>query len=189
MSTTWKTWHHPLSQDHLRIADVESSMDAVGAGQQEVPLIVQLIENPKFQIPGLEIFHGAVDLETHDIIHILLGRGLLPMDEAFTIGFTMGSTCRTTAVEETLYQFFAKNLYPKYYRFSDEDLEVFRDAVRLGYISDCTPLDQMSPVELRDLSIKEARERMNLEVDLLRAYYKIEKRRYPTSIASSRLLD
>ena len=189
MITTWKTWHLPLSRDNVTVIEAEQSMTDVGAGQQEIPLIVQLIENPKFQIPGLEFFHGAVDLETHDAIHILLGRGLLPMDEAFTIGFTMGSTCRITAVEETLYQFFSKNLYPKYYRFSEEDLEVFRDAVRLGYISDCTPLDQFKVADIRNMTIREAREFVGLERDLLRAYFKIEHRRYPHSAASARLLD
>jgi hypothetical protein len=185
---TWKTWHHPLSADQAIIEDVERDMRVVGAGQQEVPLLVQLIENPKYQIPGLELFHGAVDLETHDIIHILLGRGLLPKDEAFTIGFTMGSTYRVSALEETLFQFFAKNLYPKYYRFDEEDLEVFRDALRLGYISDCMPLDQLVCENLRSLTVAEGRARLGIETDLLRAYYQIERRRYPQSAASQRLL-
>jgi hypothetical protein len=40
--------------------------------------MIQLVENPRFNLPGIDLFHGAVDLATHDAIHILLGRGLLP---------------------------------------------------------------------------------------------------------------
>ena len=57
--------------------------------QEDVPLIIKLVENPKYFTSKL--FTGAVDLFTHDCIHVLLGRGLLPKDEAFVIGYTMGS--------------------------------------------------------------------------------------------------
>ena len=56
---------------------------------------MRLLENPKYHLPGVTLFHGAVDLDMHDRIDIALGRGLLTaIDEAFTIGFTMGSTKR-----------------------------------------------------------------------------------------------
>ena len=185
--TDLRYWHLALTDDAHTMAEVEAVLHSVGAGQQEIPLIIQLVENPKFDIPGLDIFHGAVDLKTHDLIHILLGRGLLPKDEAFVIGFTMGSTNRVSAVEENLYTFFAKNFYPKYYRFSDDDVSVFKDGVRLGYVSDCQPLDRINPDVLMPMSIRAAREYLGLEADLLAAYYKIEKRRYPNSIESQRL--
>ena len=57
--------------------------------QEEVPFVIQLVENPRYDV-GL--FAGNVDLFTHDCIHVLLGRGLLVKDEAFVIGYTMGST-------------------------------------------------------------------------------------------------
>ena len=185
--TDWKDWHIPLTDDQQLVSEAQASMEQVGAGQQEIPLIIQLIENPKFDIPGLDIFHGAVDLATHDVIHILLGRGLLPKDEAFVIGFTMGSTNRVSTVEENLYTFFAKNLYPKYYRFDDHDVRVFKDGVRLGYVSECAPLDQISADHLMPLSIREARAKIGIETDLLQAYFNIEKRRYPDCKESMRL--
>jgi len=68
------------------------SLMSVGNSQDEVPLIVRLAENPEYHFSGLGFFKGRVTLEQHDDIHIILGRGLTLMDEAFVLGFTMGST-------------------------------------------------------------------------------------------------
>ena len=57
--------------------------------QEDVPLVIKLTENPKYI--SSKLFTGAVDLFSHDCIHVLLGRGLLTKDEAFVIGYTMGS--------------------------------------------------------------------------------------------------
>ena len=59
-------------------------------GQDSIPLIIKLVENPKYFTSRL--FTGAVNLFTHDCIHIVLDRGLLVKDEAFVIGYTMGSS-------------------------------------------------------------------------------------------------
>ena len=117
-----------------------SQLDEFGLEQDDVPLIIQLVENPKFDLPGIDIFHGATNLETHDYIHILLGRGVMIKDEAFVLGFTMGSSNRVTTTEERLFSFITKYVYPKDYRFTDEDLHIFKDAVRLGFVSDCQSL-------------------------------------------------
>jgi hypothetical protein len=78
------------------------------------------------------MFNGATSFDTHDPIHILLGRGLLAADEAFVIGFTMGSTNRVTTIDEKVYSFFAKHLFPKSYKFDDQALSIFCDAVKLA---------------------------------------------------------
>jgi dihydropyrimidinase len=129
----------------------------------------------------------ATDLETHDYIHILLGRGVLPKDEAFVLGFTMGSTNRVGNIEERLYGLFTRFLYPKHYRFTDDDFQVYKDAVRLGYVSDCTPLDKVDYPALSHLTVREARRELGIETALLKAYFEIEKRRYPDSFESQRL--
>ena len=156
--------------------------------QEDIPLIIQLVENPRFDLPGIELFNGATSLDTHDHIHILLGRGLMAADEAFVIGFTMGSTNRVTTTEEKLYSFFAKYLFPKPYKFDDESLEVFRDAVKLGYISDCERLDKVDYASLYGLTIAQARAKIGIETDLLQAYYRIEQKRYPNSLVARRLV-
>lgn len=183
-----REWFIPLEDDQQTLADAYMQMKSIALAQESIPILVQLVENPKYDLPGIDIFSGATDLATHDYIHILLGRGVLPKDEAFVLGFTMGSTNQVGEWEERLYGLFSKYLYPKNYRFSDEDFQVYKDAVRLGYISNCQPLNTVDYPALAQLSIKAAREKIGLEVDLLRAYFQIEARRYPQSYESQRLL-
>lgn len=165
------------------------SLKLVRAQQEEIPLMVQLVENPKFKIPGISLFHGAVDLEQHDYIHIVLGRGLMAKDEAFTIGFTMGTTNKVTTTEEKLYSLISQYLYPKVYKFSKDDIAVFKDAVRLGFISQCKPLDEFDFLPYLDEPLYELRKAVCLEPELLLAYFQIEKKRYPRDADSQRLLD
>lgn len=164
-------------------------MSAIRLKQEDVPFIVQMVENPAFDIPLLEIFHGATRLATHDHLHIVLGRGLLPKDEAFVIGFTMGSTDQVSGTEEFFYGLFAKHFYPRGYRFTEEDLRVFKDAVRLGFVSDCQSLAEADFASHLDRPLEEVRAALGIETPLLKAYYAIEKRRYPGSYESQRLLD
>jgi hypothetical protein len=188
IETKVRHWHIPLSRDQLTLRQAADELAVLGLKQNDVPLIVQLIENPRFDFPGLDVFHGATGLLAHDRIHALLGRGLLSKDEAFVIGFTMGSTDRVSQTEEALYGFFSKYFYPKAYRFSDEDYRVFQDAVRLGFISDCLPLSEVDLEALLDLPLAAARKKIGIEEDLLRAYFAIEQKRYPHSFESQRLL-
>jgi hypothetical protein len=116
----------------MTLRDGLASLASAGARQYEIPLIVRLLENPKYAMPGLTLFHGVVDLEVYDHIHLLLGRGLLPEDEGFTIGFTMGSTKRVSHSEEWLFGFLARHVYPKPYTFDASAVRIFSDAVRLG---------------------------------------------------------
>lgn len=185
---SYKDWHIPYQHDDITLARALTGMRNVTAAAEDVPLMVQLVENPKFRMPGFEIFHGAVDLQQHDCIHIILGRGLLEMDEAFTIGFTMGSTQKVSTTEERLYSFIAQYLYPNVYKFSSDDIAVFKDAVRLAGIMQCAPLDKFEFRLWRDKPLRMIREAIGLESALLLDYYRLEQRRYPQSIASQRLL-
>ena len=186
---SYADWHIPLSSTELTLREALDSLAAVGARQQEIPLIVRLLENPKYRLPGVTLFHGAADLRVHDRIHILLGRGLLMEDEAFTIGFTMGSTKRVRRAEEWLFGKLARRAYPHPYRFDDNAVCIFNDAVRLGGISGCQPLNRIDYDRQLDSPLGSIRREVGLETDLLLAYYRIEKERYPASRASQRLLD
>ena len=174
-----ENWFIPLSSRDLTLGQAHAQLDDFGLQPDDVPLIIQMVENPRFDLPGFDIFHGATHLETHDYIHILLGRGVMIKDEAFVIGFTMGSSNRVTTSEERLFGFFTKYLYPKNYRFTDEDLHVFKDAVRLGFVSDCTPLAEVDYKHYLDWPLQKIREDIGIESDLLKAYYAIEAKRYP----------
>ena len=184
-----KTWITKLSDDERTLRDAYTSLMSIGNSQDEVPLIVRLAENPDFHFSGLGFFKGRVTLEQHDFIHIILGRGLTLMDEAFVIGFTMGSSDRCSTHEANLFSFINQILYPKPYRFTPEGTQVFKDAVAIGYISDCTPLDSVDFHPMLDWPLRKVREAIRLETDLLQAYYRIEARRYADCKASQRLLD
>lgn len=185
----WSDWHIPLSRGDLTLRQGLDCLATVGARPQAIPLIVRLLENPKYRLPGLTLFHGAVDLAAHDCIHILLGRGLLTADEAFTIGFTMGSTKRVRCGEAWLFGVLARHVYPAPYTFDADAVRIFHDAVRLGGISGCQPLDRIDLNPCFGLSLRETRRRIGLEEDLLLACYRIEQTRYPQSRASRRLLE
>ncbi len=177
-------WHIPLSRGTMTLAEAAADLARVGAAPEDIPLMVRLAENPRYNL-----FHGAVDLRTHDYIHAILGRGLLAKDEAFVIGFTMGSTNRLSATEEKLFTLVAERLYPGIFRFSREDVRVFRDAVRLAFICETPALSQVDYDRYMHVPLGDIRSQLRIDEPLLRAYYAIEKQRYPDSPESRRLLD
>ncbi len=181
-------WHIALN-NNITLQQALDDLSSVQAEQEDIPLMVQLVENPKFRFPGFEIFHGAVDLRQHDCIHILLGRGLASIDEAFVIGFTMGTTNKVSTTEERLYGLIAQYFYPSVYQFNENDIEVFKNAVRLGYISSCQALDTVDFTQYLDKDLQSIRQSITLEIDLLTAYYNIEQQRYPDTPACQRLLN
>ena len=83
--------------------------------QGQIHWFVWLLENPSSPIS----LTGAVDLYNHDIIHILLNRGMEVKDEAMVIGFTMGNSKSTSSWVRWLVEFCARYLYPEGYSFDD----------------------------------------------------------------------
>ena len=97
--------------------------------QGQIHWFVWLLENPNSPIS----LTGAVDLYNHDIIHILLNRGMEVKDEAMVIGFTMGNSQSTSSWVRWLFEFCAKYLYPEGYAFDDETLLEFERGYAYGY--------------------------------------------------------
>ena len=89
---------------------------------------VWLLENPKSPIS----LTGAIDLYNHDIIHILLGRGMDVRDEAVVIGFTMGNSEYTNSFVKWLFTFCARCLYPSGYKFSESDMKEYNRGYSYG---------------------------------------------------------
>jgi hypothetical protein len=182
-------WHLPLSADTASLRAVFTQVMTFGNSQVEVPLIVRLVENPKYQLPVCPLFHGAVTLRQHDFVHIILGRGYTITDEAFVIGFTMGTTDKVSTLEAWLYCQAACHVYPKAYRFKRDHARIFRDAVAAGYISACHPLDTFNFEDVLDLPLRDIRQMLGLEHDLLQACYEIEAKRFPHLLGSRRLTE
>jgi len=185
----YSDWHIPFSEKQLTLAVAWASLKEVGARKENIPLIVKLIENPEFHLAGLTLFHGAVDLKAHDYIHILLGRGLLPEDEAFTIGYTMGATKQVGIAEAAVFEWVTRHLYPSTYQFKDRDINIFYSALKLAESSNCVALDRVDYTELIDGPLQQVRSKLGINENKIRAYYQTEKTLYPDSKASRRLLD
>ena len=166
-------WHHPLSKGSNKLYKVLDEMESFRLSQEDVPLIIKLTENPNYFTSRL--FTGAVDLFSHDCIHVLLGRGLLPKDEAFVIGYTMGSGKRMSRWRRNLFLWVAKYLYPEGYKFGEDERYIFYSGVMAG--SRCpTDLSKVNFRDIIDYKVQGAREKLGIDKDLLKCYYCTEKR-------------
>ncbi|WP_193212375.1 hypothetical protein [Luteolibacter marinus] len=178
----------PLREGHVTLREGMERLLSIGNSQAEVPWIVRVMENPAFDVPPLSLFRGRVTLKQHDCIHLLLGRGTTLMDEAFVVGFTMGSSKRMRSSATEVFGRVAGRFYPKPYRFPPAAGRVFRDAVHLASVSDCQPLDSVDFTSLMDFPLREVRRRVGVEEGLLQAYYEIEAARNPRIPACRRLV-
>ncbi len=184
---SWRDWRIPLSARDLTLQQALQSLSRVGAKPQEVPLIVRLLENPEYHLPGWTLFHGAVDLYRHDAIHALLGRGLLKRDEAFVIGFTMGSTREVGSLERRVFSWIAAHWYPWVYRFRAEDCWVFHGAVQLAARSGCARLDRFDFRAREQDTLGALRAELGISEALLQQFYLSEAAQFPGSLESERL--
>ena len=165
-------WHHPLSQGRTSLYRVLDSMQEFKLCQEDVPLVVKLTENPDHATSKL--FTGAVDLFSHDCIHALLGRGLLVKDEAFVIGYTMGSGKKMKRWRRNLFLWVTKYLYPEGYNFTEEERYIFYSGVMAG--AQCpTDLSTVDFKKILDYSVQGAREKLGIDRELLKCYYCTEK--------------
>ena len=180
-----KEWHIPLSKGNTLLRLGLDSMSGFKLEAKDVPFIIKLVENPKYK--SSELFTGAVTLFNHDCIHIVLGRGLLPKDEAFVIGYTMGSSKKMKRWRRNLFMFASKYLYPKEYRFGEPERFVFNVGVMMGSLCP-SDLSQISFNIFSDEKINRIRKKLGIETNLLKHCYEIEKNCFRSSIESQRLL-
>ena len=166
-------WHHRLSKGSSILFKVLETMQGFKLDQTEVPLTVRLTENPNYFTSKL--FTGAVDLFSHDCIHVLLGRGLLVKDEAFVIGYTMGSGKKMSRWRRNLFLWITKYLHPEGYKFTEEERYIFYSGVMAG--SQCpTDLSTVDFKKLLDYKVEAVREKLGIDKDLLKCYYCTEKK-------------
>jgi hypothetical protein len=130
---------------------------------------------------------GAIDLFGHDCVHILLGRGLLPQDEAFVIGFTMGSSRGCPGWHTALFRWCAEYVYRDDFRFSRLDAEVFDFAVEAGRRQCRVPLSDIDFRAWLTRPLGALRVELGIEPSSLRELYRQEVARWPRTYASLRL--
>jgi len=179
-----EAWHFPISDDSTQLHEVLDGMKGFKLLPKDVPLVIKLVENPKYFTS--KIFTGAVDLFTHDCVHVILGRGLLLKDEAFVIGFTMGSTKQMKRWRRNLFMLICKYLYPEGYKFGEQERYVFYSGVMAG--SRCpTDLTQVDFGALADYKVQGVREKLGIDREVLSCCYCMEKKLFPESAESQRL--
>ena len=142
-----------------------------------------MFENPESRLR----FRGAVDLADHDVLHVLLGRGLQDQDEAFVLGFAMGTAKRIRWHEYHLFKFVLSRLYPEPYRIPRYLHPAFDLGLKCGQETGARDLYRRSLKSLRPLSIEKARNESEIDPQVLRKYFRLEQAAIPTTIASLRL--
>lgn len=181
MLLKWNEWSPGLDNGDMLLGEVYDSLPA--APPSAIPEEVRALENPE----SPEAFPGAISLERHDCVHILVGRGLLPQDEAFVIGFTMGASKKVTKLQFEMFRNLAVHWYPKPYNFSEEDLFSFDLGFAKGQNSEATGLEHFPFENFMDMRVGDLRKRLGINVHQLRAAFRKEKLLLPQSKASGRL--
>lgn len=177
----WRRWSPGLDNDDLTLREVLATLPA--APPNAIPWIVRLFENPR----GWLRLHGAVDLAHHDRIHVLLGRGLLGQDEAFVIGFTMGSTKRLSRFEQAFFKFVAAFVYPEPYRIPRPMLAAYDLGVEAGREIGVPDIHRAVGDDRLDRPLGDVRRALGIDTAKLRDFYARERAALPGTAASQRL--
>ena len=167
-----EAWHPSLLSSRRKLKSVLKEMEPFALSPEDVPFIIRLIENPKYDT-GL--FGGVTTLGAHDCVHVLLGRGLLLKDEAFVIGYTMGSTKTLSRWRKNLFLFCTKYLYPEGYKFREEERFVFNMGAMAGSLCP-TDLSQINFKKYLNKQTGAIRKELKIDVDFLKKYYLLEKK-------------
>jgi hypothetical protein len=177
----WQDWSPGLDRDDRLLGEVLAEAPLYEQG--DIPLIVRLLEHPSSPVA----LPGAVSLVRHDCLHVLLGRGLLPQDEAFVVGFTMGATRSVSRLGLAVFRFFVRWLYPPSFRLSGAHLRVFDLAFQEGLAAGTCRLDEYPLERHLQLPVRELRERVGLRPDALRRAFGRERALLPDTAESVRL--
>lgn len=130
--------------------------------QKEIPLMVQFFENPRFKNYRGNLFKGSTTLKQHDILHILLNKDMSMQGEAYTIGFSMGSTKKNSKIEIWLFLTIIKYFYPKQFRFGKNDVEIFKKGFIDGSQVNIQNIEILNYEKLFFMNLYEAREQLKI---------------------------
>ncbi len=177
----WMDWNPGLDNGNKTLRAVIKTMPA--NEQTDISAIVKLFENPASPIA----LPGAVNLERHDCIHAILGRGLLAQDEAFVIGFTMGTSKYIGSFTEALFKKISRYLYPKPYKFSKEHLIAFEIGMRYGKVCKAEEVYDFPFEHFLDEKLSVIRKKLGISITELKQLYKAERILIPATKSSKRL--
>jgi len=175
----WANWNPGLDNDHRTLGDVYGTLPTYEFNSY--PLIVLVFENPRSPVA----LKGRCSLLRHDLIHVLIGRGLFVQDEAFVIGYTMGTSKTIGGAEKELFKFAAHRLYPKKYRFKASDLIAYDIGFMAGQANKIEIFERPLEDEL-NRPLGELRAELGIDKTFLRQCYAMEQRMVRTK-ASGRI--
>lgn len=180
----WDEWNPGLDTDDLTLADVLETMPQTD--EQDVPSVVKKYENPSspFALPG------ALNIDRHDCLHVILGRGMHVDDEAFIIGVTMGAASDITdsAIEKFIKV--STTEYPRHWKFTTENINSFRLGVGFSFKNLQKSDIHLIPLELgkwQKMKVSEIRKRLQISKHELRAYFRFSQTINPDMKSSKRL--
>jgi len=178
----WNQWNPGLDNDNLTLGEVKETLP--GADPTDISLLVRLLENPKSPVA----LTGAATLERHDCIHIVIGRGLLPQDEAFVAGFTMGTGKDELKEYETLiFKVVSRFLYPSIYRYTAKHLLAYELGLEAGRNSDCHKIYEFPLEEHYGETLGKIRKELGIDTGYLKSIYRREAELLPGTKATKRL--
>lgn len=148
-----------LYQSHLTLKNSLQSFN--GDEQSDIPFMVQLLENPESIFP----FPGKINLYNHDCLHILLERGISLFDEAFVVGFTMGSDLKTNRFHLAVFKFLSNLLYPQQYKFNQEQFKLFKIAFNYGRKLKVKNLNQIDFKVYENQTVGELRKLLGIDLE------------------------
>jgi hypothetical protein len=178
---SWLAWYPGLHQPWRKVSEVHATLPKVPSS--EIPWLIRLFENPESWFR----FRGAIHLADHDVLHLLLGRGLQDQDEAFVLGFAMGTAKKVSRIQYHIFRWFIVHVYPEPYRIPKFVLPAFDFGVQCGIETGRKDLYREPLIDLMNLSLEEARMRCEIDVEVLYRYFRRERAAIPFTIASLRL--
>ena len=138
-----------------------------GDEQSDIPFMVWLLENPESSFP----LPGKINLYNHDCLHILLDRGISLLDEAFVVGFTMGSDLKTNRFHLAVFKFLSNLLYPKQYKFSHQQFNLLEKAFEYGRKLKVKNINQIDFKAYENKTVEEMRKLLGIELKEVKQYF------------------
>ena len=148
-----------IYQSHLTLKDCLQSLK--GDEQSDIPFMVRLLENPESMLP----LPGKINLYNHDCLHILLDRGISLLDEAFVVGFTMGSDLNTNRFHVVFFKFLSNLLYPQQYKFNQKQFKLFDIAFNYGRKLKVKNLNQLDFKNYENKKVGELRKILGINLE------------------------
>ena len=153
----WINWSPDINEDSKTLqAAIEKMPDRV----RRTSFLVWLLENPKssLALPGL------TNSQTHQYMHILLGKNLFLGGESFVMGFCMGNSLEVKIWHVYLFKFFAMFFYPRLYRLNRHHLVKFDEGFKYG-----------KNLFIKDINLVDFKKYLNWKIRLIRNRFGIKK--------------